>query len=266
VSAAGPAIVQYWDSETVPAEVAALLETFEEPEAEAELPHLVFDERGATAFLAERFGPRHTAAFAACAVPAMQADYFRYCVVHALGGVYVDADFRRLAPLGNLLEATHTGTLFGRHELPAHWRTPAFEWRERIGPYRVVMNSFFAFPSPGHPLLELAIEIATANVEARVGEDVALVTGPAVFTSLYLLRELGSFDAFVDYARGGVLEPFSQLFCTTVSDHDRVVRAFEGVRLLSEEESRSWVRGADEPLSYKQSEDHWPNVTSSIYR
>jgi hypothetical protein len=260
----GQAIVQYWDSEEVPAEVAALLATFEG--SDPGLPHLVFSERGAAEFIAERFGGRHAEAFGACAVPAMQADYLRYCAVYALGGVYVDADFRGLAPLRGLLEGPHTGTLFGRPELPPRWRTPEFEWRERVGPYRVVMNSIFAFPSAGHPLLELTIEIATANVESRVAEDVALATGPAIFTSLYLLRELGSFDAFLAYAEGGALEPSSRLLCETVGDHERIATAFAGVRMPPVEEAHVWVGGPEAPLFYKDTEAHWVNVTSSIYR
>jgi hypothetical protein len=242
--------------------VAALLASFEGQG----LPHLVFSERRAADFIAAHCGEREARAFRACGVPAMQADYFRYCALHALGGAYVDADFRCLAPLDDLLEESPGGTLFGRPELPARWRTPQFEWRERVGPYRVVMNSFFAFPSPGHPLLELAIEIATANVEARVAEDVALVTGPAIFTSLYLLRELGSIDAFLAYAEGSVMERPARLLCETVGDRERVVGAFAGVEIRPEPESRRWVGVAQDPLSYKQGEGHWPNVTSSIYR
>jgi hypothetical protein len=262
-AALAPAVIQYWDREAIPDYVAELMAGFER--LNPDLRHLVFDELSAEELIGERFGARQAAAFRACAVPAMQADYFRYCALHALGGVYADSDFRCVAPLQPLLEGPASGALFGRPELPARWRTPAFEWRERVGPYRVVMNSFFAFPSPGHPLLELAVEIATANVENRVAEDVALVTGPAIFTSLYLLRELGSFEAFVEYCEGGVLAPCAHLLCETVGEHERVVRAFDGVELKSEIESRAWVGDSGDRLPYKDTEDHWLNVTSSIY-
>lgn len=257
-------IVQYWDSEEVPEDVAELLASF--AELNPGLQQRLFSERSAAELIAARFGARQAQAFAACAVPAMQADYFRYCAVHSLGGFYADADFVCLEPLQPLLDRAESGLLFGRPELPARWRVPELEWRERVGPYRVVMNSFFAFPSPGHPLLELAIEIATANVESRVAEDVALVTGPAIFTSLYLLRELGSLDAFLAYAEGGALAPSSRLLCETVGSHERVAQAFAGVGMPPEEETRRWVRSSETPLSYKGTEAHWVNVTSSIYR
>lgn len=258
-----PVIVQYWDSEEIPDYIGVLLASFEE--RNPDLPHLVFGERAARELIGERYGERHAAAFAACRPPAMQADYFRYCAIHALGGIYADVDFRCVASLRQLAGAG-TGTLFGRRELPPRWRTPAFEWRERVGPYRAVMNSFFAFPSPGHPLLELAIEVATANVERRIAEDVALVTGPAVFTSLYLLRELGSFDAFVEYAEGGVLAGSAALVCETIGDYGRVPRAFEGVDVIPEEEARALVEGAAAGLPYKQDERNWLKASASIYR
>ena len=259
----GPALVQYWHSGDAPDYVAELLESFER--ANPDLPHPVFDRRSAEALISACFGRRHAAAFRACAVPAMQADYFRYCALHALGGVYADADFRCLASLRPLLADPGRACLFGRPELPPRWRNPRFEWRERAGPYRVVMNSLFAFPTPRHPLLELTIEIATANIECQIAEDVALVTGPAVFTALYLLRELGSFEAFGEYAEGGVLEPGAQLVCDTIGDYSRVGAAFAGVSLAPEEETRALVANPETPLPYKETEAHWVNTSTSIY-
>lgn len=256
-----PATIQYWHAEPPPSYIAELMASV--ARLNPGTRHLVFCERSAEELIGERYGERQLRAFRACAVPAMQADYLRYCAIHALGGVYVDADFRCHATLDPLL-AESGGTLFGRAELPPRWRTPAFEWRERVGAYRAVMNSIFAFPSAGHPLPGLALEIATANIEARVAEDVALVTGPAIFTALYLLRELGSFESFLAYARGGALEGAAPLLCETVGRYERIERAFAGVRLRSEPESHGWLEGGGE-LPYKATEDHWLNVKSSIY-
>lgn len=256
-------ILQYWHSEEIPHEVAELIAGFRSLNPDLELR--VFDERAAAELIARRFGERELEAFRACAVPAMQADYFRYCAVHALGGIYADADLRCVAPLRSLLAGPASGALFGRPELPPAWRTPAFEWRERIGAYRVVINSLFAFPEPGHPLLELVIEIATANIERRIEGGVWLVTGPAIFTSLYLLRELGSFAAFAAYVEGGALAPMPSLLHDAIGDCERVHDAFGGVSLRPMDEAYELIRDAGE-LSYKTGEGHWVNVTSGIYR
>jgi Glycosyltransferase sugar-binding region containing DXD motif len=256
-------IVQYWHGEDVPGEIGQLLVSFREQNPE--MRHLVFSEASAERFIDDRFGSRELAAFRACAVPAMQADYLRYCAVLHYGGVYADADLRCVAPLSSLLDAAETGILFGWEKLPPRWQNTSFEWRERVGPYRAVLNSLFAFASPGHPLLELAVEIATANVENRVAEDVGLTTGPAIFTCLYLLRELGSFGAYVDYVEGGVLESSAPLLCETIGDYHRVPRAFSGVLIPPMAESQAWAFTPRPPPSYKAT-SHWADVTSSIFR
>jgi Glycosyltransferase sugar-binding region containing DXD motif len=257
------ALVQYWHSEEIPEEVGALIATF--PELNPEMHHLVFGEESAEAFIDEHFTSREVAAFRACAVPAMQADYLRYCAVLRLGGVYADADLLCAAPLSSLLQAGERGVMFGWARLPKRWQTPFFEWAERVGPHRMVLNSLFAFESPGHPLLELAVEMATANIENRVAEDVAVATGPAIFTALYLLRELGSLDAFLEYAQGGMLESSAPLTCEAIGDYERVERAFDGVRIPPMTESYAWAYTPLPPLAYKTT-DHWADVTTSIFR
>lgn len=257
------ALVQYWHSEKAPEEIATLIASF--PAVNADMRHRVFCEKSAEKFIAEHFSSREVDAFRACGVPAMQADYLRYCAVLRLGGIYADADLLCAAPLSTLLSPGETGVLFGWPKLPEKWQTPLFEWGERVGPYRAVLNSLFAFEAAGHPLLELSVEIATANIENRIAEDVAVTTGPGIFTSLYLLRELGSFDDFISYAKGGVLEISAPLCCEVIGTYERVERAFEGVRIPPMAESHAWAYTPYPPPSYKSTE-HWSDVTTSIFR
>lgn len=262
---AEPAIVQYWHSEEIPPEIAALIASFREHNPER--PHLVFSEPSAEEFIAERFGPREVAAFRACAVPAMQADYLRYCAVLALGGVYADVDLECVTPLSSLLEIAEGGVLFGMPRLPPMFRTPLYEWRERLGPYRAVNNNIFAFRSPGSPLLELSLEMATRNIENRVAESVALTTGPAIFTSLYLLREAGSLDAYVDFVKGGVFERSAPAFSELVCHYGRRVEEELGrVRIPPLSEASRWARPPESRPTYKDTDAHWVNVKTSIFR
>ena len=83
-------------------------------------------------------------------------------------------------------------------EVGHHWRN--LNWRERVGGFRVIGNNVFAFPD-GHPLLELTVEVATRNIEARLSQDIAEVTGPGIFTNLYLAYELGSLERYSSYVR-----------------------------------------------------------------
>jgi glycosyl transferase-like sugar-binding protein len=244
-------IVQYWHEPQPPDYIAELLASFRE--RNPDMRHLVFDESAAAVFVSEHFGPRQAAAFGVCAVPAMQADYFRYCAVHVLGGVYVDADFRCEEPLRELAERP-SGVVFMGSE---------------IG----VINGFFAFP-PRHPLPRLAVQVATANVENRFSQSVWGTTGPAIFSCLYGLSRLGSFDAFLAATRvtppglGRDGQPMwdAELFCEAVGDCDLATAAFDGVETLPREAMSRWLSKRDVRTPYKRTEDHYPHYSSSIYR
>ena len=260
-----PPLSQYWSSELVPDYIVDLCNTFRD--RNPDFDHRVFSELEAERFIGERFGARELAAFRACAVPAMQADYFRYCVVLALGGIYADADFICLRSLRPLLNRCAGGELFfGPGEQPLNGHTAGRMW-----------NGLFAFREPGHPLLQLALEIATTNIELRwaeriwpAGEKVVwgiwLSAGPGVFTLLGLMWKWGSFDAFREGVVGSPMQRFADRYCETVGDYSRIAEAFEGVRVASHEDLHRWVAHPDYTLPYKETDLHWHNVKTSIFR
>lgn len=256
-------LVQYWHQENIPADVGEMLALAREHNPE--LRHLVFSEEKAADFIGTHCTSREAEAFAACAVPAMQADYFRYCAIHALGGVYCDADSRCVGSFAPLLHGV--GTLF-------EGSAPGF-----------ITNHLFAFRDPGHPLLKLTIDIATAGIESRFSESIVLVTGPRVFWMLAAILRTGSFDAFTErvnafFDANPRVEDFDQVqlinrerlhlylesIRSVVGDHSRVVAAFDGVVLLPNAEIASFVGGGGSNLAYKRTEDHFPNWPGSIYR
>lgn len=260
------AISQYWNTVEVPSYVRDLCESFRI--CNPDLLHLLFSKSEAERFIADRFGQREAAAFRACAIPSMQSDYFRYCAVFALGGVYADVDYRCVSPLHPLVDRPGSGEIF----LSPTSRTLKGRDATRI------WSGFFAFGEPGHPLLRLALDIATANMEERlcermwpVGEKVIesvwLTVGPGIFTLLRYLHDWGSFDAFVDGLEGTGAEPFGDLYCEIVGDYHRVAEAFDGVRVSSFEDLMTWVAEPSEfPLPYQETDIHWKNATGSIFR
>jgi hypothetical protein len=260
--------VQYWHSGEPPERVAELLASFRT--RNPDLRHEVFDEAGAERLIGEHFGARELAAFRACAVPAMQADYFRCCAILAHGGVYADADLLCKGPLAPLLASIEVGEVYGWPQMPDVFaylgisEEALFGPVDRVGRYRWVENSFFAFRSPGHPGLALALEMMTAHVESRLSESVFATTGPGIFTSLYLLRELGSFDAFLAHAGHGVLAPVARLSCEVVGEHERLAAALNGLRIAPVSKSRRWVGYRMAP--YKRTEMHWLRWPGSIFR
>lgn len=257
-------IIQYWHEEP-PAYIAELLASFRD--RNPEMPHLVFDESAAADFIGERLGQRELGAFRACAVPAMQADYFRCCAILALGGVYADADYRCISPLRSMVDSCDGGEIFLS---PTTHRVNGREMRR-------VWNGFFAFRESGHPFLRLALEIATANMEARiperiwptghnVREAIWLTVGPGVPTLMRFMQERGSFDAFIEAIAGSPAEPFGSLYCEVVGDYTRLVEAFEGIRVSPNRRMFEWIADPDFDLPYKETDTHWHNVTTAIFR
>lgn len=257
-----PPLVQYWHEATPPPEVVETLRSFSEHHPNME--HLVFDESSAKEFIAAHLGAREVAAFCDLAVPAMQADYFRYCAVHALGGVYADANFRCLGNLGWLVDGREKGILFGRQDPVPSALAAAYNWRHPVGPFRAVTNGMFGFAAPGHPLLELAVRASTANIENRVAEGadgVWVTAGPGVLTSIYLLHELGSIDAFLAYSAGSAIEATAPLLCELVGDYAGIAGLWDGVLIRPLGERDIWgIKGSKRPGS------RWGRVDGSIYR
>ena len=258
-------IFQYWDKEVVPGYVGDLCDSFRRHNPG--LRHRLLSEGEAERFIAEHFTAREVEAFRACAVPSMQSDYFRYCSVLAAGGFYADADYRCLASLQPLVERSEGGEIFLGPTVHHHNGRPT----------RRVWSGFFVFRKPGHPFLRLALDIATANLEARIPErvwgpgqkvveSIWLTVGPGVPTLMRSIRDCGSLDAFVDDVKGSDAEPFAELYCDVVGDYQRIVEAFEGVCVSPHESMCHWVGRPDSPLPYKETDTHWHNVTTRIFR
>jgi hypothetical protein len=229
-------LIQYWHTEALPDYVGESTASFRT--RNPDLDHRIFRHSTAEAFIAANFGPREVAAFRAVAPPATQADYLRYCAVLNLGGIYCDTDFRCVGALDSLQAGSEGGTLFYR--------------RDR----GVVVNSFFAFASPGHPFLRLALELATARIERRDPRDSSWHTcGPAIFTWMYYLFHAGSIEAFIrefsddEYQRG-----YREFLAAVVGEYSRITHAFDGIEVRPFEEARAWIAPA--PAPHKKTNVH----------
>jgi mannosyltransferase OCH1-like enzyme len=154
---------QFWDNPPPPAEVMEMVASWQK--GPTRTIHRLWTDRDADAYLDENFGRNVVDAYRACAVPAMKADLFRYCVLFREGGIYADADVACIADLGPLL-----------HDVP---RVMLFRRQIRIA------NDFMYFGSPRDPLLERVIGIAARNIALRISNDVWRVTGPGIMTALF---------------------------------------------------------------------------------
>ena len=155
-------LFQFWNTERAPDEVEVLMQTW------ADDPHFDYARYTtgtAEAFIETHFDARTLAAYRKCGVPAMQADFFRYCALYVFGGVYVDADTKNSGRLPELLEGRERGLLMTR------------ETR--------VANDFLYVRASGEELYRSAIALAVENIEGEITNNVWMVTGPGIMTRFY---------------------------------------------------------------------------------
>lgn len=158
--AAIPAIItQYWDRTELPPEIAALVATWQSMPG---FSHRLLDHAGAEALIIRHFGTRHLRAFRLANHVVEEADYIRLCALVAEGGIYADADDRRLRRLDRLLGAAR-GALLVRE------------------PSGAIANNFIAAP-PNHPVMVHALEDVTRALLARDNSAAWFKTGPGPLT------------------------------------------------------------------------------------
>ena len=168
-------LIQFWDG-SPPREVDNLMDGWRI--ANPDFDYLRFDEPAAEQFIGDKFGPIHLRAFRTCALPAMKSDYFRYCALHALGGLYVDAGTQCVQPANLLTTGAGRGLLLSVN--------------------RRVRNGFMFFRRPNDLLMEYAIAAATKNIAERASNNVWEVTGPGILTRLYYENSPTRDEAFRD--------------------------------------------------------------------
>jgi mannosyltransferase OCH1-like enzyme len=260
-------LFQYWDTPTPPSEIAQWIDECRERNPEFE--HVLLNEATADDFIAKHYGPRELRAFRSCAVPAMQADLIRLCLIDTMGGIYLDADSRCLRPLSELIA-----------------RAPyALMWTSMGG----LNNSFLMFRQPHHVFIRLCLALAVDNIEGRRFKNVPVAAGPGLFTTLRELidpacaEQRPSPQAMADWesavskffgptlnlevtmeATKAELVELRELARPLVAHTPDLVSAFRCVTLIDTLETLPWI-GTQQP-AYKQTDRHWLLWKGDIYR
>lgn len=178
-------IVQFWhDLSRLPKDIEECIASWTRWERSG-FKHILFDDGAAKDFIASSLGCRNERAFERCYHPAMQADYFRLCYLLVEGGLYVDAD--------DVCIGTDISWLFedGRLKLqPLCYdiasgtmvEPSVFLCDDAYEPAWIFyFNNNPLVASPGHPIIERALDRATTLLELA-GEDalpeIQATTGP----------------------------------------------------------------------------------------
>lgn len=162
---AAPTLFQYWNTDARPAVVDALMQGWAR---DADFAYAPYTRDTALAMIRDRFDERTAATFERCKAPAMQADLFRLCALHAFGGVYIDADIENLGDNAFLLHREGRGFLFHRRGNLA--------------------NDVIVVHEPGDPAIAFALGTALYNIETNTGANVWAMTGPGILTAEFHRR------------------------------------------------------------------------------
>ncbi len=149
-------LFQYWDTGEPPEEVAGWIDGYRV--MNPEMKHRLYDRDRASWFIGKHVGERQRRAFEACAVPAMQSDYFRAAALLTKGGVYIDADCVGRRPLRELFDRVPYAAVL------------SFNGHLQLG--------LMMFRAPGDALIAAWLERITRNVETSRGGDASVLTGP----------------------------------------------------------------------------------------
>lgn len=155
-------IFQFWDKAELPPDLAPLVDTWRDRSG---LQHSLINDDEARAYISRTQPRRVSAAYDACAIPAMRSDIYRLCVVLAEGGWYADCSIECLTRIAPLAPAEANLVFYRR-------------WHGGVN------NGLFGAAAK-HPLIAGLLDQVCSNVEGRVSDNLFLVTGPGVWNRVF---------------------------------------------------------------------------------
>lgn len=156
-------IIQFWDSELLPEDVAALTQSWRDHNPDYTIR--LFNENTAAAFLSAKFPSPVLQAFERASEPVQKADIFRLAWLASEGGIYADADDRCVAPAATLIPDGAELVLYQED-------------------HATLCNNFIA-AAPNHPILTRAFALAVTAINRGDSETVWFLTGPALLTRAF---------------------------------------------------------------------------------
>ena len=240
-------LYQYWDSEQPPDEIAGWIEGFRQHNPEFD--HRLYHRDKASWFIRKHFGEREQRAFDACAVPAMQSDYFRYCAIEKSGGVYADADYQAGEPLERLFARAPNALLL--------------EWRGQW------VGGLMMFRSAGNAFVRACREFATLNIEARRYENTFTVTGTGVINAIRLLLDPSSEAPIMNgldnpHGRTWRFPELAAEARATVVVTPALRSDFDAITIMHHLQVERWI-GTQQP-AYKKTPRHWLHWEGPLYQ
>lgn len=175
-------ITQFWDSGTIPGDVAELIATWRA----SGLRHELFNNNSAGHYIMENYGRFAFRAYEKCYHPAMKADLFRLAYLANEGGFYVDADEALVGDINEYIVSLN----MSENQLICSY-----------APERVANNNFLIAP-PRHPIIMKALMLSIENIYLHSEYPIWAATGPGVLgRSIAWCAECLDLDAMLGVIR-----------------------------------------------------------------
>jgi tetratricopeptide (TPR) repeat protein len=156
-------IAHYWHSPNPPEDVRRIVATWRQIHPDFE--HVFFDDDKAMAFLQSISKPAASKAFRRGSTPAQRADILRLAYLSSVGGFFVDADDRCLAPIDSYIPEA----------------TEFVGYQESYG----TIGVNFLGARATHPVIRLAFDRAVEAVNRGDRDVLWLSTGPGLLTRAF---------------------------------------------------------------------------------
>lgn len=150
-----------------------------------------YDEKAMISYIKEKYGEKILSYFLRInpAYPSARCDLFRYLVIYAEGGIYLDVKSTSSRPLDQILVGTNSYLL-------CRWDNRKGEAHENFGRHTEVasmkggeLQQWHVISAPGHPFLRRVINNVLSNIdryrpwsEGTGQKGVMRLTGPTVYT------------------------------------------------------------------------------------
>lgn len=154
-------VYQTWKTKVLPESMCMQIQMMKQQNPDYEFR--LFDDAEMDVWMQTHMPSDVVQAYTSLYVGAAKADLWRYCILYKEGGIYLDIDSIILKPICEFVSATDEAVV------------------SRESNEGCFLNWLLAF-RPGHPILQLAIEIVIKNIQQRSSDNIVHLTGPMAFT------------------------------------------------------------------------------------
>jgi len=160
-------IIQSWKTHTLPKGLDRQVDHIKK--INPTYSYKLYDDEECRRFLEDEFGTDYAEAFDDLIPGAFKCDLWRYAMLYAHGGVYMDIDLEELVPLDQIISPTDRLVTVVDRKLPEAFRCALYQ-------------AFLAV-EPRHPIMKMALETSLKNVVQRkpvYKKTLFDITGPVV--------------------------------------------------------------------------------------